>query len=366
MSAQPRAAARLRVLMIGPLPPPVGGMATVVANLATALPEHCELRILDNVKTTSGDRHLLQGIAAQLRLLARLLRWCLLWRPHLVHIHTCSWFSFWRSGVDLLIARLCGCRVILHIHGGHFQRFLDGLSPALAWLARRLFAQAQCIIVLGSGWKQLLDAWAAPARVRVLPNAVPIPTIKRVAPAAGFRILCLAGYEPLKGQADLLQAVARLGLPVGVDLLGAEAVPGYRAELQRLAADLGLAERVNLPGPVTGAAKEAYLEAAACLCLPSYDEGLPMSILEAMAAGLPVVATRVGAIPEAVTEGEEGLLFAPGDIAALSAHLACLIQDPARAAAIARAGQARVQRDFGLAQGTQRLLEIYRQVTAGH
>jgi glycosyltransferase involved in cell wall biosynthesis len=85
-----------------------------------------------------------------------------------------------------------------------------------------------------------------------------------------------------------------------------------------------------------------------------------MSVLEAMAIGLPVVATRVGAIPEAITHGREGLLFEPGDIAALSGHLTRLMREPDTAAALGKAGRARLARDFSLAQSAARLLAVYR------
>ncbi len=118
----------------------------------------------------------------------------------------------------------------------------------------------------------------------------------------------------------MLRAAARLhgGRPVKVLLFGFEAEPGQRQALLDLAAELGIAERVEVPGPVTGAEKERSLRGAQCFCLPSYDEGLPMSMLEAMALALPVVVTAVGAIPEAVVDGEQGLLYPPGDIDALT------------------------------------------------
>ena len=389
----------VRVLMLGPLPPPVGGMATVVANLAdafanlgpsieqtsdpgadpepaaesTAVFRPIALRLLNNVKTTAEGRSLWQGIAAQLRLLRRLASICIGWRPHLVHIHTCSWFSFWRSAVDLLLARVLLCPVVLHIHGAQFHRFLDSLSAPHAWLARRVFALSNRIIVLGDGWKQVLDGWADLAKVVVVPNGVPVQTpihdpVRDLeldpirAADAPFRIICLANYEARKGQADLLRAAARLDgrRPVQVLLFGFEAEPGQRQALLALAAELGIAERVEVPGPVTGAEKERSLRGAQCFCLPSYDEGLPMSMLEAMALALPVVVTAVGAIPEAVVDGEQGLLYPPGDIDALSAHLQTLVDDPAGAARIGWTGRERLISSFSLERSVSLLAGVYR------
>lgn len=398
----------VRVLMLGPLPPPVGGMATVVANLADAFanpdaspgqtpdpgadPQRAAecpavsrpiaLRLLNNVKTTAAGRSLWQGIRAQLRLLWRLAALCLGWRPHLVHIHTCSWFSFWRSAVDLLLARVLLCPVVLHIHGAQFHRFLDGLSAPHAWLARRVFALSNRIIVLGDGWKRVLDGWADADKVVVVPNGVPVQNPiegkageagagstdaesyagSHVRPDEPFRIICVANYEARKGQADLLCAAAQLdgARPVRVLLFGFEAEPGQRQALLALAAELGMAGRVDVPGPVTGTEKEQALRGAQCFCLPSYDEGLPMSMLEAMALALPVVVTAVGAIPEAVGDGEQGLVYPPGDIDALRGHLQTLLDDRAAAARIGCAGREQLMRHYSLKRSAALLADVYR------
>ena len=353
----------LRVLMVGPLPPPVGGMATVVENLMEAFAGRLDARVLNTVKTTAAERPMWAGIAAQLKLLGRLGWSCIAWRPAVVHIHTCSWFTFWRNGVDVLLARLLLRPVVLHIHGAQFHRFLAGLSGPQASLARALLRAADRVVVLGAGWREVLADWVPPERIVVVPNGVPVGTQVRPDAVGPFRILCLANYERRKGQDDLLRAVAALATerPVRVALFGAEAEPGRRQALLDFAGELGLAD-VLVPGPVTGADKDAEVAGAHCFCLPSHDEGLPMSMLEAMAVGLPVVATRVGAIPEALDDGREGLLFEPGDVPALTAHLERLIADPSAAAAIGAAGRARLVREFSLAQSSATLLGVYRSV----
>lgn len=362
-SGAPPGVPKPKILMVGPLPPPVGGMATVVQNLTQALADRVELRVINNVKTTAADRTLWQAVAAQLRLLGRLAGGCLAWRPAVVHIHTCSWFTFWRNGVDVVVARLLGRRVVLHIHGGQFHDFLGGLNGVHAWLARRLLRAAHRVVVLSPGWREILSAWSDPARIIVVPNGVSLGEPVKPRGDGPFRILCLAHYQAAKGQADLLRAVAALRTErtVHLELLGSEAEPGHREALTALARELGLVD-VDIPGPVMGQAKQARLAAAHCFCLPSYAEGLPMSMLEAMAVALPVVATRVGAIPEALSDGAEGLLFDPGDIAALRGHLTRLIREPDTAAALGAAGRERLARDFSLARSAVLLLEIYREV----
>jgi glycosyltransferase involved in cell wall biosynthesis len=150
--------------------------------------------------------------------------------------------------------------------------------------------------------------------------------------------------------------------PLQLELFGFEAEPGQRQALLGLAAELGIADSVQVPGPITGPDKDRHLRDAHCFCLPSYDEGLPMSMLEAMALGLPVVVTRVGSIPEAIVDGEQGLIFDPGDIDVLTAHLQSLINDPARAAAIGNAGRERLIASFSLERSAALLREVYREL----
>lgn len=351
----------MKILHVGPLPPPVGGMATVVAQLSTALSASCEVRVLNNVKTTRNDRSLAEAVWSQLHLLLALARLCIVWRPQVVHVHTCSWFSFWRSGADVMLARLLGCTVLLHVHGGQFEVFLNTLSPARARLARLVFSLCGGVIVLGDGWKSLLDRWCEPSKVIVVPNGVELRPQQTFGEAGDFTVLCLGAYASGKGQAELLRAVAALEgkRRVRVALLGPEGQPGQRRVLQRLAAELGLADQVDIPGPVSGAQKDAWWARASCFCLPSYNEGLPLAMLEAMARGVPVVATRVGAIPEAVTDDEQALLCNAGDVAGLTAQLQRLLDGPTLAERIGRAGRARVASRFTLDGSARSVMSLY-------
>lgn len=353
---------QLRILMVGPLPPPVGGMATAIENLKEALCGEIDVAVLNNVKTTPASRSILIGIWSQLRLLTRLAWICISWRPQVVHIHTCSSFTFWRNSLDALIARLLLRKVVLHIHGAQFHKFLEGLSPLQAIAARVVFILANRVVVLGEGWKNILDGWANPAKVKIVPNGVSPKSPASPTNDGPFRIICLGNYEVRKGLADLITAASRLHgeQEVQIGLYGFESEDGQQEKLTDLAASLGMSTKVEIPGPVTGELKERLLSNANCFCLPSYDEGLPISMLEAMAYGIPVIATRVGAIPEAVVNGEEGLLFDPGDIDELCSCIDTLIQDNQFAINMGLRGRDRLIRDFSLSHSSDLLMKMYR------
>lgn len=151
-------------------------------------------------------------------------------------------------------------------------------------------------------------------------------------------------------------ARARASGPVHLALLAMAAEPGRAASLSAPAVALGIADAVSLPGPVNGEAKARWWARADAFCLPSHGEGLPRSMLEAMADGIPVVVTRVGSIPEAVEDRRHGLLFTPGDVDQLHAHLHVLLTQPAQARQRGVAGRARVTEAFSLQASCPALL----------
>ncbi len=353
----------LRVLQVGPFPPPVGGMATVIASLAEGLQSEADVHVLNNAKTTALDRSMWQGISAQLALLKKLVDECVVWRADVVHVHTCSWFTFWRNSVDVLIARLLGRSVILHIHGGYFIDFIGSMGALQRLVAKSTFRMAHRVVILGEYLRAPLGDWVNPDRLVVLANGVPIGEPVPVnADGTEFRVACLGTYDVKKGQQDLIQAAAQLRpvSKVRVQLAGAEAVPGQCAALEQLAASLGLADQVTVSGPIVGADKERWLRRADCFCLPSYFEAFPMVMLEAMAIGLPAVLTRVGAIPEAVSDGTEALLFNAGDLPALVTHLQDLMDHPECRVSIGLQGRQRIIGEYDLAANLQRLVRMYR------
>lgn len=355
-----------RILMLGPLPPPAGGMATVVENLrGSRLAQECQLTVINSGKVTPEGRSFVTGAAAQVSLLGRIAGHILRHRPQLVHIHTCSGFTFWRDTVHLVVARLLWRRVIWHVHGATFDEFLASLGSFRRRLAGAALRSAAAVIVLGQDWVARLAPFAPGATWRIVANGVPMPR-DDVRPSDGtFAALSLANLEPRKGPRDLISAsalAARNGFAGEVLLAGRETEPGQKDDLLKHIAASGCDGRVRLLGVVTGPDKEATFARAACFVLPSYAEGLPMAMLEAMAHGLPVIATRVGAIPEAVTDGVEGYLIDPGDIAALADRIMRLAADPELRRRMGRAARARAEAAYGLDAMVEQLMRVYREV----
>jgi len=176
--------------------------------------------------------------------------------------------------------------------------------------------------------------------------------------AAQPTLLFLGHLLPDKGVFDLVKAfaaVARRATDLRLVLGGV----GQVAAVSELATQLGVRERLEVPGWLGPEAKSAALAASTIFLLPSYHEGMPMALLEAMSWGRPVIATPVGGIPQIVTSEVNGLLVPPGDVAALTAAIARLLEDPALAERLGNAARTTIERGFSLDDALARLGSIY-------
>jgi glycosyltransferase involved in cell wall biosynthesis len=179
-------------------------------------------------------------------------------------------------------------------------------------------------------------------------------------------VLCVGRLVPVKGQLVLLEAVAELvrgGHDVRVGLVGAGPM---HDELAAAARRLGIEERVELTGPLGHPEVLERMRAADVFCLPSFAEGVPVVLMEAMALGVPVVTTRVMGIPELVEDGVSGLLVAPGSRSELVAALRRLIDDGQLRAALGEAARRRVEAEHDLDRSAAQLRALFAErVVAG-
>ena len=353
-----------RVLMIGTAPGGQGGVASVIDVLRQGgLFERESVRYLSSHR--EGSRGAKAGAA--FNALWRTSLACLRERPAVVHVHAASRASFVRKSLLLLIARSSGCRTIFHLHGAEFDRFAGAESGAAQrWWIRHTLERSSVVIALSDSWAAFLRGFAPAARIVVVPNSVPLPPaveLDRTKEQPG-RILFLGRVDAGKGVFELLEAVAALALScpqIHVVIGGV----GQLDQVRRRAVDLGIGERVSLPGWVQGADKQRELALSQVFCLPSHAEGLPMALLEAMAAAKAVVASTVGGIPEAVADGANGRLVAPGDAAALAGAIKALLGDAALRARLGDAARATVRERFSTEAALGQLSTLYRELAEG-
>jgi glycosyltransferase involved in cell wall biosynthesis len=286
---------------------------------------------------------------------------CLVHKPDVVHLNLAAHGSTLRKLLLMRLAQLFGVATLLHIHASKFVPFCDSLRPGWRKLLVASLSRASCIVVIGDFWRRyLVETLGVPRKiVTVIHNAVPIPEkiIPRIAPAK-CRIVALGMLGPRKGTPELLEALASASMR---DLSWVALIAGNGSvdESRSRAHAIGLGERVEIPGWVDPATVPAILAEADIFVLPSHNEGLPVSILEAMGAALPVVSTPVGAIPELVVEGT-GILVPAGSVPLLAQALANLVKNSELRVQMGNKGRARVEQHFRIDVIGRRFANIYR------
>lgn len=336
-----------------------GGMRAVVEGYERdGLFERCNVTWLITHDEGSVWRRARLAMQAWLAFLALLLRG----RVALVHSHMAMRGSFWRKSLFNATARLFSVPVVAHLHGSEFRQFYASLSPRGKRRVESEFVSCARVLVLSEAWRAFIVSIAPNARVETLPNYVVVPPVDTTGSSLGrtgtVEGLFLGVIGERKGVFDLLPAMAAAG-PKAPSLHLMVCGNGDVARAQVEAERLRISDRVSLPGWVTGDRKVSMLTRANFYVLPSHNEGLPMSLLEAMAQGLPVIATRVGGIPELVRDGIDGILIDAGDRDALASALIRMGNDDAWRAEAGVAARERVKSSFSREAVLPRLEAIY-------
>lgn len=277
-----------------------------------------------------------------------------------VHSHISMRGSFWRKAIFNSTARMFGVPTLAHLHGSEFKSFYAAQPPWRRRLIAREFERCRQVLVLSESWAEFVRSMAPKASVRILPNYVHIPerTDARSALRGDVNVLFLGLVGARKGVFDLIPAFAKAlaVLPKLRLLIGGN---GEVETARALARSVGIEDRVDFLGWVSGDQKAQALRAAHIYVLPSHNEGLPVSILEAMSYGLPVIATRVGGIPELVRAGLDGLIVDAGDIDALALAILSLAESPERRHTMGESAYERAVRLFSKDAVLPALRQVY-------
>jgi glycosyltransferase involved in cell wall biosynthesis len=343
-----------------------GGIARIITYLMREIEaHHPDIRVSAHA-TRLTERKLLNHASVPIGLAAFALA-CARGRIDVAHINVAPRGSTWRKGLYVAVARAFGKPVILHLHGSGYNEFYAGLSQQKQSAVRNLFGKAQHVVALSAFWSAFVrDALKiAPDHIAEIPNGV--PAVPGAAPRAVGdgppRIVFLGILGQRKGVDVLIDALAK----VAGEGLAWQAVLGGNGEVaaaQEQAQRLGIADRISFPGWVGEEEVHRYLSDGDIFVLPSRAENQPVAILEAMARARPVIATRIGAIPEQVADGETGLLVEPGDVDSLAAALRTLIADAPRRSAMGAAGLDRFARFFSVESCASRFADLYRSSVA--
>lgn len=260
-----------------------------------------------------------------------------------VHVNMAERLSLFRKGIIVLFAKSMGVPVVLHLHAAQLHHGYHAVPRLLQRLIRLVFLQANSVIVLGTQAQQfIIEEMGVPSqRVKLVTNGVPISHEPRRTFNADepFNILFLGNLSERKGVSDLLKALASSELMARQGKWRARfAGGGDVAHYQALAESLGIADRVELLGWADQALATKLVANADVVILPSYDEGLPLTILEALAKGVAVITTPVGEIPTVLTPDVDALFVNPGDVSAIAQALLRLMDEPALRVKLEQAG----------------------------
>ena len=230
----------------------------------------------------------------------------------IIHMHMSGNGSFYRKYLLHRMIKKFGMKDVIHLHASHFQTFYQNANTCVKKRIRRMLRECDRILVLGTYWKRVIIEIEPDAKVEILRNAVKIPKETSSWNETTYRLLYLGTLIERKGIPDLLEAMQILNcnhpaLASRLQLLIAGSGPEEKA-LRIMVERMKLTSQVQFVGWIDGAQKSCLIQSVQCMVLPSYDEGLPVAILEILSYGIPVVSTDVGSIAEAVVDGQNGFL----------------------------------------------------------
>jgi len=352
------------ILMLGPSMDYRGGMTEVIRAYCAA--GVFELWPVRYVATYQGQglltvlRTWLPGVCRALLLLAR-------GRVALVHVHSAAYGSFWRKSVLCAIAYAFRVPYVFHLHDGRladfYQRGCNGLCKS--WV-RAVLRRAARVVVLTRHWRDEVHKIEPTARTTIIGNPVPVPISVAPPQRPARRVLFLAWLHEDKGVLDLVRAIPIVlrSVPEAMFVLAGKGIPGGDTpdSIMELARSLRVERSLRFPGWVDGSKKDDLLRESDVFVLPSYYEALPLGVLEAMACGVPVVATSVGGIPDVIENRVNGLLVAPGQPDALARAIVTLLTDHALRSRLREAARSDVRKQFSTESVIKDLETLYREL----
>lgn len=307
-----------KVLTIGPSDKSKGGIASVLKNYKKFIPEFKLLPTNSQHGTFIG---FFSAITSFLRMPLERMR-----GRSILHVHVAAGKSYIRKSAFISWGKVLGFNVIYHCHAGKTQDYFLSIGIPRA---KRTLDKSDAIICLSQSWDRYFDSIFHHPNIHIVYNPI-IPTsiITHPDEKQPLRLLFLGNITDAKGIFDLLDVfstnrdrwIGRVKLTIAGN--------GEQERLKEFIHDNRLENLASFIGWVDGEEKERLFALHHVLILPSYFEGLPVSILEAMGHGMPTISTPVGGIPEMIIPGENGILFTPGDKTAMSAAIDCYLMNP--------------------------------------
>lgn len=366
---------RPRVLLVGPVPPPVGGVETVTRCLLDSDLRfdfnviHCDISRRQTKENVSRVT-LRNGLWAAfyiLRFMGQVLRhW-----PHIVHSPVVALpVPFTRDAIFTTFSWLMRRKIVLHSHDGYLPEVYNRASPFRRRFMKFVFNRSTRLVVISETWQRFFSEWGLRCPIEVVYNPLDSHMLHMIkqAPAKSqspWTALFVGAICRDKGVHDLLAAaksVLSTHPEIRFRLVGPGRFTGEWDNMVHEREKLGLVEQVDMPGALSGQALADAYATANCFVLPTYKEGMPVVLLEAMAAGLPIVTTDVGGIPDLIEDGVNGYLIKPGQPEVLAERIVQIAQRPETVAGMHEANVEKVCESYMESAVAEKIAQVYRTV----
>lgn len=348
-----------KILMLGPGREVRGGVTTVVNS-------YFELG-LDGLVSIKYIVTMLDGSYLKKLLIAckAYLQFCFCIKYYdIVHVHMAAQASFFRKSIFIKKAFKSKKKIIIHSHAADFNSFYDKQSnEKQKQYIKQIFSMADKVIVLSEEWADFFGKEiCSPEKLIILYNGVTMPDYEKT-DYTDHNILFLGRLGMRKGIYDLLKAIPKIveQIPDAMFYIGGD---GDINNCRTIAERENITDHVKFLGWVKGREKEEYLKQCSVFTLPSYHEGMPMSVLEAMSYGLAVVTTNVGGIPQIIDDGINGIKIKSGDVLSIQSNIIELLKNSEYKKRIAQCGHNKVCEHFNIEQNINKLDEIYYKLTS--
>lgn len=308
-----------------------GGIAAVISGYyGSKLEQDYDMVYVESYKNGGKFTKLMKGICGYFYF-AKVL---LIDKPRLIHIHSSFGPSFYRKMPFIYMASLVHKPIINHIHGADFDEFYVSASEKKKEQIKKVYNKCTRLIALSDEWKEKLSNIVPAEKIVVVENYSIMhedALQERLKRQSNHTVLFLGELGKRKGCYDIPAVAEQVikAVPDAKFILAGTGSAEDEHAIKKLFENKGILDHIVFPGWVRGGQKDKLLRDADVFFLPSYNEGMPMSILDAMGYGLPVVSTNVGGIPKIVHNGENGFCVSAGDVDSLSAAISDILLDEA-------------------------------------
>ncbi len=286
-------------------------------------------------------------------------------RPDIVHVHSSFGPSFYRKIPFIYMSALFRVPVINHVHGAEFESFYENASAGKKKLVARVYGKCAKLIVLSEEWKRRFASFIPEKRIAVLENYCRLPKEPYDTGRKAEQVLFMGELGKRKGCYDIpaiWEQVLRQEPAARLVMAGDGEMEAVRAAFL----EKGISSGVHFPGWVRNESKEKLFRESSIFLFPTYHEGMPMAVLEAMGYGLGIVTTDAGGIPKLIRNEEDGFIGKPGDVQFMARHVIRLLQEPALCMAYGRRARELALRDYSAERHMERLCAIYEAVAGKH